>query len=368
MRGGGQLITKACRPSEFTVGFRSNAAHPARMCNPRLAWTGAAACVLLLASAVQGQSAGTPVDTPVGEGWSLAYRAPEGCPSEHEFRAQVEASLERAPRGMAVTVSVEHLAAGYRLELGTVIADRSGQRQLDDLDCHALVVTAASIVGWSVASEARIEPPAATVEESPARASGVRDDAPPARGPAQTKAQPRVSEPHPTRRETTWLLGAGPSSALGVAPAATLGLQVFLAWVERDFELGLVAWGSPPLDYQVGVDRAAFQDLGGALLPCMRWNLALHWATSGCGEVAVDWIRAEQVTSDARGSAASLGLGAALGLDWKLSEAVLLRASGSLRAAVVAAQLVEREGELQREWWNSPTVGGRVGLAAAIVF
>jgi hypothetical protein len=87
-----------------------------------------------------------------------------------------------------------------------------------------------------------------------------------------------------------------------------------------------------------------------------------------CGEIASDWIRAKKQEQASAGTSPSLSLGGGLAFEWGFSQHWQLRAAGSLRAAVSRATLVERERDLERIWWNSPFVGGRVGLGAVVAF
>jgi hypothetical protein len=136
----------------------------------------------------------------LADGPRLAYRAPEGCPSEADFRAAVDARRAGAEDDVdarAFEVHVERTPAGrYR---GTLVVTDGAERSAEEADCGAVVHVLS--VFTALAIDARREreeapraapPPAAPLTAHmppPAsdRAPPVSDDAP-----APGRAEPRL--------------------------------------------------------------------------------------------------------------------------------------------------------------------------------
>jgi hypothetical protein len=155
---------------------------------------------------------------------ALDYRAPEGCPTEAEFMAELTARTTRAKAasageiGLPVRVRIEPIAGGSHgeLVLGDARDASAAKRTLSAVDCRQVVAALALMTALAV------DPDAATSPEPPPAAH------PPPPTPPRAPAPPRRTEA--SARVTGYAgLGLEATNALSVglalAPKLVLGVD-----------------------------------------------------------------------------------------------------------------------------------------------
>lgn len=236
----------------------------------------------------------------------LVYVRGEGadtCPDEAEMRKAVAARLGYDPfRPFATTtltaeISKDKTAFHGRVRLVDEAGVERGARDLESRAADCRDLTTAMALSMSIAidplSMTRPPPTEASVVTEPERAPEP-PPAPEAPPPAPAKpAPPDVPPPDrtPASSPPRFALGAAGHVAVGIAPAASVGLRPSVEVLAPRWSVGLEG----RFDFAAGSassegGRTETSLAGGAVVPCLK--IPLVWA---CGVVLLAQVRAESI-------------------------------------------------------------------------
>lgn len=176
--------------------------------------------------------------------------AATACPDDGWFESRV-AELMASPPPTSLSVQIEHLAEGLRVQVSTP----TGQRQLSSPtgDCAALMEAAA------VATAVALEPIALPEPSAPSESASLT-----------ARAEPT---PEPTAFSTRLTGQVGTHLTSGIAPATAPGLHLSVALdLGARWRLALGGRLDRAADATAAEGRAEGQFTGGDLKLCHRWT------------------------------------------------------------------------------------------------
>ena len=258
-------------------------------------------------------------------GWARAnvlvafdWRAPAGCPSAAEVRAEIDQLLgepidESARADLAVRAAVERREQWF-VTLDTRSGGTDGHRTLEAATCQGLASATALIVALM------IDPDAVAAQASKAKEAEPAPPPPPAPAAAPAVPAPGVPASPPRPRTTFGIAGLGAAGHLGVLPVADVGLTAHLGIVRRSLRIELRGAYGPREVRSDALSEAAgahgkFRFWAATLAAC--WMVSRGWAEFGpCVDIEVGAVHGQGVRATETTSATTLwyGMGGGAGL------------------------------------------------------
>ncbi len=182
---------------------------------------------------------------------------------------------------------------------------------------------------------------------------------PPRQASAPTKSRPDARPPS-VRHTVVWAAGVGAIGLLDVAPKPTLGGFGFASARSGAWSLALEGRADLPVtDEQSGV---TFRTSSYALsaVPCVHFGFAF-----ACELTSLGWIQASGTQTAAKsGTSVLLSLGGRIGAELTLTPSFGLVAEADVLVSPWPVALVAEGHTL----WRTPSIGGGLGLGAAVHF
>jgi hypothetical protein len=296
---------------------------------------------------------------------ALEWRAPAECASATAVQTEL-ARIARVRSGFSVSplkarAHVEQHARGYRLQLHTEQAGKTGHRQLDAPDCQTLVRAATFVLAVAFGTAVEIEggpTPAATGAMDPAppgssapprdavlersaadsgRSEKPEGSAPPGaapRGELTASAPPTaaLSGGPAAAPSARWSLLAGAGLQLGLLSTAALSLDAGAELAFAQFALALRARAWPGVETSVpGGLHARYDGLAGLLQGCTTRSVAgLQLMLCAAARAAALRGRARGATQDASEVAAWYALATGIALGYPASHWLRVRIEANL--------------------------------------
>lgn len=303
----------------------------------------------------------------------LVYEAEAGldCPTESEFRTDVERRLGSDPFGDGAATTVRVTFRGtrrgptsqitWRNEDGPLPGVRDFEPRAQSCRALAMQVAFAVVVQIQLLPEYRVE----SSRESAGASSAVEVAAPKPPIAPTPEPVPTVEErpsPVSTPLVEEWTLGGGALGLLGWSPQIAVGVRVFAAARQRSFSVeGSAEWVAPSRVEQASGSGYELSTWSGALAPCFMLE-----QFSTCGVARIGRVNARGFGLDeARSPRGWLSqLGARLGFTQPVMGQLLLVAQGEVVGNFAPVRV-----ELDRaEAWVAPPVAALFGLSVAASF
>lgn len=277
-----------------------------------------------------------------GEPLSLAWVAPETCPTRAEVVARVHAhlgdpSLSLPRTSPTVFARVTEVATGYALELEWTLADASESRHVEAATCEELARAAALVIALAIDPNARLattQAPSAEGERSTDGGGPAARPSPPDGSPAipadaippatrpPTTPPPKATAPeapgttpNPRRAPRAWSGGATAvlegGLEVGALPEPAVGVGSGVEVWRGPIALGLVVRWFGVAEAENAAGRGHFSEGMLAVLPCatQRWT---RFGLSECvtTELTATYARGIEVDSPDTRLAWNMRLGA----------------------------------------------------------
>jgi hypothetical protein len=302
----------------------------------------------------------------------IEYAAPQRCPSEAEFEAELHKRTAKARPAAdsepahVVRVVVRSLPSGAMV--GRIATEwngeHSGVRELRDKNCGQLVSALALTAALTIDPDARLDlAPEATKAETTVPAPAPAPAPPPSEN---TDRQP-VTEPSPRSMSLEKRVGMEAGAVRIITPGAmpTLGAFGELAWLGPDFVSPSIRLSLDLASNTLDVNRAAnFSWLAGTLELCpiaVRWaDTELRPCVSGAGGAILAGGRA--VPEKYRQTRAWWSAGISTHVSQRLSSWFGVELFAALGVPLRARNFIFANPS--REIARTPTASGELGFGA----
>jgi hypothetical protein len=283
--------------------------------------------------------------------YALAYRAPEGCPTEDQMRAGVTAHVRSGTRPSGVRIEIEISALDNRFRGELLATDRFGsenRQSVDGSNCGEVARALAFLAGLAVELGER------------RRADRVSTGAPPAAPP-----------PHSFRIAGRILAGVTGGLANVPSPMGELGLvleDVRPRLFAPALEGAILVAGDSQIEGQRG--SAELSLLGGRLAACpvrlSKWKTELRpCAGAAFGEV---WGRATSVANASAVTEPWLSAELTLALRWFLTSQILAEVEGGAVFPLARPNYAFEFQPVGQPLYTVPRVTGRIAAGVGFRF